>query len=230
MGEAVSLAEKPSHHLTKVLRLETGDPVIVFNGDGYEYPGIIVEIHAKSVAVKIQAQDQPGRESELSIELGQGVSRGERMDFVLQKSVELGVTRVTPLWTDRCQVKLDGSRLAKRLAHWTSIIHSACEQSGRTAVPQLQHPTTLASWTRLTDKQLGLVLDPTATRNLREITPARDIKLLIGPEGGLSDEEISTATGFGFIPVRLGPRILRTETAALASVTALQTLWGDMSL
>jgi len=229
-GQKVILEETSSHHLLRVLRLKPGESLLLFNGNGKEYRAILEEAGKKQATVLVQDSRQPDRESKLHITLGQGVSRGERMDFVLQKSVELGVGSITPLWTKRSQVQLSGKRLEKRLSHWRGVIRSACEQSGRVCLPKLQHPAKLRDWHSINWKQsLQLVLDPAASLQLSDLIPAREIRILIGPEGGLEGEEISMVEESGFMRIRLGPRILRTETAALASVAAVQALWGDLS-
>jgi len=229
-GQKVILEETSSHHLLRVLRLKPGESLLLFNGNGKEYRAILEEAGKKQATVLVQDSRQPDRESKLHITLGQGVSRGERMDFVLQKSVELGVGSITPLWTKRSQVQLSGKRLEKRLSHWRGVIRSACEQSGRVCLPKLQHPAKLRDWHSINWKQsLQLVLDPAASLQLSDLIPAREIRILIGPEGGLEGEEISMVEESGFKRIRLGPRILRTETAALASVAAVQALWGDLS-
>ena len=229
--QSVLLEGTTSHHLLRVMRLRPGDSLFLFNGDGREYRAVLQDCVQKRARVLIQTSRQPDRESKLRIRLGQGISRGERMDFVVQKSVELGVESITPLWTTRSQVRLSEQRLEKRLSHWRGVIVSACEQSGRVSLPQLHNAAKLPDWCHIKVKQsLQLVLDPAAALRLSDLTPARDIRLLIGPEGGLQDEEISMAEKSGFKRIRLGPRILRTETAALATLAALQTLWGDLSV
>lgn len=229
-GQSVTLETTTSHHLLRVLRLKPGESLLLFNGDGREYQARLVEFANKQAKVLVQDSWQPDRESRLRITLGQGISRGERMDFVLQKSVELGVASITPLWTKRSQVQLSGKRLKKRLSHWRGVICSACAQSGRVCLPTLHNAEKLPDWYRVKRKQsLWLVLDPAASLQLSDLTPNSEIRILIGPEGGLDSDEISLAEASGFKRVRLGPRILRTETAALATVAAVQTLWGDLS-
>jgi 16S rRNA (uracil1498-N3)-methyltransferase len=212
------------------LRLKAGESLLLFNGDGGEYRAVFKEVDDKRARVLVQDVIQPERESPLQVDLGQGVSRGARMDMVLQKSVELGVDSITPLWTKRAQVQLRGARLEKRLSHWQGVIRSACEQSGRVYLPKLNAATDLQNWyCDEASPSLRLVLDPTATLQLSDLRPEKVIRILVGPEGGLQSEEISAAEDNGFKRVRLGPRILRTETAALASLAAVQTLWGDLS-
>jgi 16S rRNA (uracil1498-N3)-methyltransferase len=229
-GQNVILEEATSHHLLRVLRLKAGESLLLFNGDGKEYQAVLKESANKQARILVENSRQPERESKLHITLGQAISRGERMDFVLQKSVELGVESIAPLWTKRSQVQLSGKRLEKRLSHWRGVIRSACEQSGRVCLPKLQHPAKLPDWHSINRKQsLQLVFDPAASLQLSDLIPAREIRILIGPEGGLEGEEISMVEESGFKRIRLGPRILRTETAALASVAAVQALWGDLS-
>lgn len=228
-GSKILLDASRSHYLLRVLRLKAGDALCIFNGDGYEYDALLEEAASKQATVRIQKKLSPQRESPLHIEVGQGIARGERMDFVLQKSVELGVNTITPLWTQRSQVRLDGKRLDKRLTHWHGVVHSACEQSGRVRIPALHSPLDFNAWLTTPSDGLSLVLSPHSSRTLKEIAPARRVRVLIGPEGGLEDTEINKAESNGFQTVRLGPRILRTETAALATLAALQTLWGDLA-
>jgi 16S rRNA (uracil1498-N3)-methyltransferase len=230
-GATVTLGEELSHYVLRVLRLRRGDPLILFNGDGSEYQAILSEADRSQAAALIGQADKPHRESALRVFLGQGLARGERMDFVLQKSAELGAVSITPLWTNRCQVQLSGKRLENRLAHWHGIVRSACEQSNRVVLPGLDKPTPLPEWlaaVQLQEQQLKLVLDPSATRRLRDLPPASSVSILVGPEGGLDEDEIRLSESNGFQRIRMGPRVLRTETAALAALAAVQTLWGDL--
>lgn len=235
-GGRVLLDATASNHLLRVLRLRVGAPVVVFNGRGGEYHAVIDSADQGKAALRIGSHDPVERESPLRITLAQGVSRGERMDYTLQKSVELGVDRIIPLTTEFSQVRLDGARLERRMAHWSGVIGSACEQSGRTRLPVLEAQQALLPWlAALTPTPadpaptLRLVLDPRGEAGLTGLVrhPAR-LTLLIGPEGGLSAGEIAAARAAGFIGLRLGPRILRTETAAVAALAALQALLGDL--
>ncbi len=228
-GEEIQLDESRSHYLLRVLRLTPGDALRIFNGDGHEYNALLERATKKQATVRVQGKLSSQRESPLHIEIGQGIARAERMDFVLQKSVELGVNAITPLWSCRSQVKLDDKRLDKRLAHWRGVVHSACEQSGRAHVPELLGPANISSWLSTPSDGLNLVLSPHSERALKDLAPRDRIRVLIGPEGGLEDSEINEAESKGFQTIRLGPRILRTETAALATLAALQTLWGDLA-
>jgi len=226
--KAVELDEEASHYISRVLRLKSGAPLVLFNGDGHDYHAILDEVGKTLVTAGILRAEQTSRESNLHITLGQGISRGERMDFVLQKSVELGVNSIMPLLTHRSQVHLHGKRLEKRLSHWQGIVRSACEQSGRSFLPELGNACTLSDWCKKPQAALQLVLDPGADINLGALAPANRIRILIGPEGGLDTGETELAIAAGFQRVRLGPRVLRTETAALATICTLQTLWGDL--
>ncbi|HED18387.1 MAG TPA: 16S rRNA (uracil(1498)-N(3))-methyltransferase, partial [Gammaproteobacteria bacterium] len=202
--KTVELDEETSHYLYRVLRLKNGAPLILFNGDGCDYHAILDTVGETLVNAAIQRAEQTSRESSLDITLGQGISRGERMDFVLQKSVELGVNTITPVWTNRSQVHLHGKRLEKRMAHWQGVIRSACEQSGRSVLPELGNACPLSDWCTETQAPLQLVLDPGADINLGALAPANRIHILIGPEGGLDADETEFAVSAGFQRVRLG--------------------------
>lgn len=228
--KSVLLEPTPSHHLIRVLRSKPGSSVLLFNGDGCEYQAVYESNEEKLARVHITSAHKPSRESRLRIHIGQGISRGERMDMVMQKSVELGVQAITPLWTQRSQVRLDGKRLAKRLSHWEGIVVSACEQSGRVQLPSLSPACSLPEWLApRIENETCLVLDPEAEQVLTDIRPIQQARVLIGPEGGLEDSEIEKAVEAGFSRVKLGPRTLRTETAALTILASMQTLWGDLS-
>ena len=220
--DSVTLEEETSHYMRRVLRLSNGDPLVLFNGDGKDYQAFVGDSTGKLVVVQVSEGCEQGRESNLRIELGQGISRGERMDFALQKSVELGVNCITPIWTTRSQVKLSGQRLEKRMTHWRAVMRSASEQSGRAVIPSLDDATTLPEWCSSTNVKLKLVLDPEASIHLSELATPSSVGILIGPEGGLASDEIRVAEANGFQRIRLGPRTLRTETAALAALAAAQ--------
>jgi 16S rRNA (uracil1498-N3)-methyltransferase len=218
-------------HIVRVLRLKEGDYITLFNGkEPFEYLASLVDVSKKSASIEIHSKQAVENESPLNIHLGQGISRGERMDFTLQKSVELGVNTITPLFTQRCGVKLTGERLEKKTAQWQKIVISACEQSGRCIVPIVQTPLFLDEWLEQESDALKLNLHPKAQHSIMNLPFENNaVRLLIGPEGGLNDEEISQANTQGFQDVLLGPRVLRTETAALTAITALQCRYGDLN-
>ncbi len=228
-GQVVELDEAPSRHLAKVLRLQRGREVILFNGQGGEYRATLKDIGKKTVTAAVFDFSDKDRESPLRVELAIGISRGERMDWVVQKATELGVTALTPLFTERTEVKLDGPRLEKKLQHWQQIVINACEQCQRNRLPQLFRPAGLGEWMAGARADSKLVLHPaTEAPNLNLLPPPQSVILLIGSEGGFSDAEITGARERGFIPLTLGPRILRTETAPLTALGILQHLWGDL--
>jgi 16S rRNA (uracil1498-N3)-methyltransferase len=226
----VKLDEQASHHLARVLRASLHEEIILFNGAGGEYQAVITNIEKKTVTAEIKKYLEKNTESPIDLYLAQGISRGEKMDYTIQKAVELGVKKIIPLLTERCNVKLDAERRQKRIQHWQSIIISACEQSGRVIVPELVAPLTLQQWLPTVAADLCFTLAPKAQKKLQEyaVKPASKIVLLIGPEGGLSETEIQLSEQKGFLPLNLGPRILRTETAAVAALTALQCFFGDL--
>ena len=226
----VTLNEFASHHLARVLRVAVGEEITVFNGEGGEYPATISAVNKKTVAVDLGEFLECDRESSLDITLAQGISRGEKMDYTIQKAVELGVKTIIPVFTERCNVKLDAERSEKRLQHWQSVIISACEQSGRNRIPYIAAPQSLDNWLPTITADICLSLSPHAVTPLKNmnISSSSRVVLLIGPEGGLSDREMSQAERYHFQPLRLGPRVLRTETAALAAIAALQARFGDM--
>ncbi|MGD9788560.1 MAG: 16S rRNA (uracil(1498)-N(3))-methyltransferase, partial [Sulfuricellaceae bacterium] len=201
----------------------------LFNGEGGEYPATLTHIGKNNVTAKTGAWLERDSESPLEVRLAQAVSAGDKMDFTLQKAVELGIRAIQPLLAERCVVKLVGERAEKRAQHWQGVVVAACEQSGRNVVPAVAPLLTLPNWLGAQDETgLGLLLSPFAERSLSDLPPpAGPVTLLIGPEGGFSDNEVKMAASRGFIPVRLGARVLRTETAALAALAAMQALWGD---
>ncbi|MFT5712477.1 MAG: 16S rRNA (uracil1498-N3)-methyltransferase [Glaciecola sp.] len=229
VDDEIELDGQLSHYINNVLRLKQADPIVLFNGDGNEYSAEVLSITKKQVVVIINSQLSMSSESPLHIHLAQGVSKGDRMDFALQKSVELGVSEITPVITERCAVKLSVDRWQKKHEQWQKIIISACEQSGRNILPTLNQPITLNKWLGQSTEQKKVMLTPGSTKYMSSLTkPARGFRLLIGPEGGLSEQEVYTCEQTGFESVNLGPRILRTETAALASISIMQSLFGDL--
>jgi 16S rRNA (uracil1498-N3)-methyltransferase len=217
-----------AHYLLRVLRLSAGDPVTLFNGDGRDYQGEICQVERQCVVVRIIGSEIPGNESSLKITLVQAISRGERMDFSLQKATELGVVCVQPLTSSRVEVRLDEKRQAKRLVHWQGVVISACEQSGRAIVPEIKAPLSLDKWLAADDGSARLVLDPQASISLSAIDPPGDsVSILVGPEGGFSSGEMEKICANGVRAVSLGPRVLRTETAGPAAISVLQIVAGD---
>ncbi len=224
----MELPERVHRHLQQVLRLQPGDLVVLFNGrDGRDYQARLTRIDRRGAEVEILEAGAEELPPALELHLALGISRGERMDWALQKAVELGVAGIQPLFTLRTQVRLQGERLEKRLAHWRGVILSACEQSGRRLLPDLEPPRKLDSWLQQTTGPV-LLLDPRAARPLPKLpSPGERVTFLVGPEGGFDEKERHLAYACGCTGVRLGPRILRTETAPLAALAAAQALWGD---
>ena len=229
-GQSFELDGQAAVHLTRVLRLRAGDALCLFNGEGGEFAARLLEAGRRSARIEVGEYSAREVESPLRLVLAQGVSRGERMDYTVQKAVELGVSAIVPLETARTTVNLTAERRAKRLAHWQGVVVSACEQSGRNRLPPLEPVRAIDDWLVETAGQPGLklVLHHRAEASLAGLPPpAGPVTLLIGPEGGLSESEIEAAVSHGFRPLRLGPRVLRTETAAVAAMSVLQCLWGD---
>lgn len=228
-GTTIELDDNAFSHAVRVLRLGEGAPLILFNGEGGEYEATLCDVQKKRACAAVGAHSLRECESPLHIILGQCISRGEKMDYTIQKAVELGVSEIVPLFSERCGVKLDQERSDKRTGHWQSTIISACEQSGRNRIPRIHTPQSLDIWLGNIDASCKLVLDPCASQSLPHLpTPEMSVALLIGPEGGLSDAEIHLAVRNGFTGIRLGPRILRTETAGLVVLSSIQQLWGDL--
>ncbi len=220
------LPEAQAHYIGRVLRMAEGDAVQLFDGSGQEYLGQLLEVGKKRVRVQLDEQFAGQVESSLPIHLGQGLSRGERMDWAIQKATELGVSEITPIISERCEVRLKDERADKRLAHWRQIAVSACEQCGRSRVPVIHAPVLLGEWLKQIDAGLKLVLHPVAEPLVSHAKPA-SLAFVIGPEGGLTDGEVDQAKAAGFHAARLGPRVLRTETAPVVALAVAQQLWGD---
>lgn len=225
----VELPPESAHHAAKVLRLQAGDAIVLFDGTGGEYPAIIEQIGKQHVKVEIGPWRERECESPLEITLVQAMSSGDKMDFTLQKAVELGIAAIQPVASERSVVRLSGERAEKRVRHWQQIVVSACEQCGRNRVPEVAPILSLSDWLgKPATPGVRLTLAPDAPASLRELPrPSGPVTLLIGPEGGLAPAEIKAAESCGFAPLRLGPRVLRTETAALAVLAAMQAVWGD---
>ncbi len=220
------LPEAQAHYIGRVLRHAAGDAVQLFDGSGQEFLGELIEVGKKTVRVELREQFEGQAESGLHVHLGQGLSRGERMDWAIQKATELGASEITPIVSERCEVRLKDERADKRLAHWRQVAISACEQCGRSVLPVIHSPLLLADWLKQSDAELKLVLHPVAEPLTSHASPAT-LAFLIGPEGGLSDNEVEQAKAAGFHAARLGPRVLRTETAPVVALAVAQQLWGD---
>ena len=230
LAAELALPQQAAEHVVRVLRMNAGDMLTIFNGDGYDYAATLISVGKRDVTVRIEEREQIDNESPLRLTLAQGVARGEKMDLIVQKATELGVARIVPLFTERSEVKLDAARAEKRLLHWRAVAASACEQSGRVCVPEVTAAQTLQEWLKnlADDGAQRLALLPEGTRRARELrfSDAGGL-LVVGPEGGLGDRDVSALQDAGFQGLRLGPRILRTETAGLAALAALQALHGD---
>jgi len=227
-GAHVELPEPVARHAVRVLRLQAGAPMVLFDGRGGEYDARIERIEKARVIAVLGAWRDVECESPLAVTLIQAVQAGEKMDFTVQKAVELGVSHIVPVDSRRSVMRLAGERAGRRVAHWQGVAAAACEQCGRNQVPQVAPLEKLENWlARPADGALRLILDPAAGQALVDLPPAGKVHLLIGAEGGLDPQEIIAARQVGFHGVRLGPRILRTETAGLAALAAMQALWGD---
>lgn len=228
-GAHVELPEPVARHAVRVLRLSAGAPMILFDGRGGEYPAHIERIERDRVFAELAAWVERESESPLAVTLVQALQAGEKMDFTIQKAVELGVRDIVPVESRRSVLRLSGERAARRVAHWQGVVASACEQCGRNQVPLVAPVEKLENWlARPARGAVRLMLDPQAEQTLADLEPASEVQLLIGAEGGLDPQEIIAARQAGFVGVRMGPRILRTETAGLAALSILQALWGDL--
>ncbi|UXI69367.1 16S rRNA (uracil(1498)-N(3))-methyltransferase [Tahibacter amnicola] len=230
-GDIVHLPEQAGEHLARVLRLEAGHPLVLFNGDGGEFTARLASLAKRSVTAQVLEARAADRESPLQLTLAQGVARGEKMDWILQKATELGVSRIIPVVTERTEVRLDEERAERRLSHWHQVIASACEQCGRNRLPQVTPPIKLAAWAGQlgADPAARYALLPEGDQSLASITSLPHGAILtVGPEGGFSDQDEAILRNAGFKGLRLGPRILRTETAGIAALAALQAIAGDL--
>lgn len=231
-GAQAELRGKAALHATRVLRLGAGDKVTLFNGDGADYPSEIKELHSGSLTLAVRAAVPARAESPLAITLVQGIARGERMDLVVQKATELGVTAIVPVATTRSVVRLDADTRAKKLAHWRGVAIAACEQCGRATLPAIADPVDLAGWLArpAQPETLRVLLSPQAKSSLvATVAGATRVEMLVGPEGGLEDSERDLALTVGYRACRLGPRVLRSETAAVAALAVLQSSAGDLN-
>lgn len=230
-GVEIELPENVANHLVRVLRLGLGDSCVLFNGDGHDYPACLIEVGKRLLRVEVGTGIAINNESPLRLVLLQGVARGEKMDLILQKATELGIASLHPMYSQRSEVRLDAARADKRLAHWRGVVVSACEQCGRARVPGVALPLPLVqALAALPDGGLRLLLDPDADASLSRLglDISQFVYLAVGPEGGWSPQDLEQLGAAGFSGVRLGPRVLRTETAGLAAIAALQVQHGDL--
>jgi 16S rRNA (uracil1498-N3)-methyltransferase len=227
-GSEIELPASTSHHVATVRRLKKSDEFIVFNGSGFEFSAEIIQVTKKSVRIRIIKKIVNDRESPLSITIAQSISRGARMDYVIQKAVELGVHAITPLYTERCGVKLSGDRLKNRVSHWESVIISAAEQSGRLRIPALNSPLKINDWIGKSHVGDKLICDPEISSDYKPSIAPKKIIVLVGPEGGFTEDELQKAKTNGFKSLNLGPRVLRTETAGIVAIAVLQSRYGDL--
>ena len=229
VGGLIELDKGSARHLTSVLRMKAGQAFILFNGQGGEFSAELVQAKKDRATAKITGFTGADRESPLQLHLGIGISRGERMDWIIQKATELGISQISPIFSARCEVKLSGERLDKRIKHWQQIAISACEQSQRNSVPTINRAVNLEQWVSSCDSSLKLVLHHRTEKRLQEmVNTDNSIGILVGPEGGLSEIEIEQAMAQNFQSLAMGPRVLRTETAPLAAISIIQSIWGDM--
>ncbi|MGL9721009.1 16S rRNA (uracil(1498)-N(3))-methyltransferase [Symbiopectobacterium sp.] len=228
-GGDIELSEDAANHVGRVLRMNPGDALQLFDGSNHVFAAEILSVSKRQVIVRAQPGVWQDKESPLHLHLGQVMSRGEKMEFTVQKSIELGVNVITPLFSERCGVKLDGERLEKKIAQWQKIAIAACEQCGRNQIPEIRPAMSLEAWCSEHDEALKLNLHPRATHSINTLpAPLSRVRLLIGPEGGLSADEIAMTAQHHFTDILLGPRVLRTETTALTAITALQVRFGDV--
>ncbi len=230
-GREVRLAGRSGQYLSRVLRVATGQRVVLFNGDGHDYIAEVERPGRKELILSIISRKTAATESGLNITVVQAISRGERMDQTLQKCTELGVTAFQPMFTERVEVRLRADRIAGRIEHWQAVVVSACEQSGRAVVPRVHRPVSLFDWMDQDDDKSRVALVPGAESRLAslELDHRRQLALAVGPEGGFSDAELGLMQARGILAAGLGPRILRTETAAPAAVAVLQARFGDLA-
>lgn len=228
-GHRLELPEGAFRHLVQVLRMQAGDALTVFDGRGGEYAAQLEAVAKRGATLRIGSFHDVSRESALDLTLVQGISKGDRMDFTIQKAVELGVTRIVPVSTERCNVNLGAERQDKKFEHWRGVMISACEQSGRTRVPELCAVQRFADWLAQPAHGPRLMLDPQAAIPLAAVKgPVAGLSLVVGPEGGLSPAELRIGSTAGCLGVRLGPRVLRTETAGVVALSVVQALFGDL--
>jgi 16S rRNA (uracil1498-N3)-methyltransferase len=228
-GQIAELDERAAHYIGQVLRMRAGRELILFNGDGNAYAANIIDAGKKQLRCQLdQAMQTTQTPSPLKIELGIAISKGDRFDWVIQKATELGVTKISPVFSERVDVKLSGERLEKKQRHWQQIMISACEQCGRNELVDITQASPLAQWSQQAEGEVKLVLCPAQGELISQNIQPKSLALLVGPEGGLSDQEIARCLENDFHALQLGPRILRTETAPIAAISIVQYRWGDM--
>jgi 16S rRNA (uracil1498-N3)-methyltransferase len=228
----VELGAQTHIHATKVLRLKVGDQFALFNGDGFDYVVKVIEILKHKTSVEIIDKYEVNHESPLKITLAQGITGADKMDWIIQKTVELGIESIQPLFTERSIVKLDRERADKKLEHWRTVAISACEQTGRAIIPEILSPLPLPQWLSAQQKKnsLKLILTPSKAQNINQLEkPSSSIDFMVGPEGGFSNKEMVLAINSAFTPINFGQRILRTETAPIVALSIMQNLWGDFA-
>ena len=224
-GKTAELDSDNSHHLNKVLRFPVGKNITVFNGDGFDYTALVQD-SKKTTSLKVISNARNNTESKLDLTLAQGIAKGEKMDFLIQKAVELGVTRIIPMKLERCVVRLSDEKVQKKIDHWQKIANHACEQSGRSVIVSLSNPLSLEELLEETNHN-GFVLHHRAQIGLSQLKESSKATILIGPEGGLTEKEVSDSEVAGYQSILIGKRVLRTETASLAAIANMQLLWGS---
>ena len=224
-GKTAELDSDNSHHLNKVLRFPVGKNITVFNGDGFDYTALVQD-EKKTTSLKVISKARNNIESKLDLTLAQGIAKGEKMDFLIQKAVELGVTRIIPMKLERCVVRLSDEKVQKKIDHWQKIANHACEQSGRSVIVSLSNPLSLEELLEETIHD-GFVLHHRAQIGLSQLKETSKATILIGPEGGLTEKEVSDSEVAGYQSILIGKRVLRTETASLAAIANMQLLWGS---
>ncbi len=233
LKHVIELGAQTHIHATKVLKLKAGDQFALFNGDGFDYVAKVIEVSKHKTCVEIIDKYEVNHESPLKITLAQGLAVGEKMDWIIQKSAELGIQFIQPLLTERSIIKLDRERADKKLEHWRAVAISACEQTGRSSIPDILSPLNLIQWLGDQNQKidsLKLILTPSKAQNINHLKkPFSSIVFMVGPEGGFSEKEMALALNSAFIPVNIGQRILRTETAPIVALSIMQNLWGDFA-
>ena len=232
LKQKIHLSNKVAHHATHVLRLRTDDKIILFHNDLYDYSAVINQINKKTVVVYIDSKFENQKNPTIHLRLFQSLSSSEKMDWIIQKSVELGVSSIIPMYSKRSNIKLQGSRAEKKLSHWQQVVISACEQSGRSSLPKISLPKKIQECLNQENaNHLKLILSPKEKNTIQNInnSSVKNIDIMIGPEGGFAEEELNQAIKSNFVPIGLGPRILRTETAPLSILSILQYKYGDFA-